>query len=303
MKSAWLRNELLNIPARERKGIIALVVLIFLLVLYDQYQRAAASEKTFDFSGRQREVETWLNSEKEKEYQKEQKQFQSKQENRFQKKDRTVRIDPFLFDINQVSADTLRMLGFPEVSVKSLLTFREKGWSINKVEDLKKTYGITPEFYAHIAPWVQTGKRMEHRVRDDNKFSLPTIDLNTADTALLESLPGIGIKLAKRIVQYRDRLGGFHSIDQLSEVYGMKPETIEKIRLRLIIETPHRMIPVNTCTLKELLVLPYLNYRIASGIINYRTQHGAFQSAEELLKTDLVDADLYSKIAPYISVQ
>lgn len=303
MKSSWVKNELLNIPARERKGIIALVVFILLLVLYDQYQRLSETEKEYNFSDRQKEVEIWLNSEKEKEFKAEQKHFKRKSEISFSKKDRTVRIDPFLFDINQVSSDTLRMLGFPEVSVKSLMTFREKGWKINKVEDLKKTYGITPEFYAFISPWVQIKKMDKPVFQPIISTQVQILDLNTADTIQLEALPGIGMKLAKRIVQYRDRLGGFHSIDQLFEIYGMKPETIEKIRSRLRIETPHRQIPVNTCTLKELMVLPYLSHRIASGIINYRTQHGAFQSKEELLKTDLVDADLYSKIAPYISVQ
>lgn len=303
MKSSWVKNELLNIPARERKGIIALVVLIVLLVLYDQYQRLVDSEKGFDFSGRQQEVEAWLNSEKEKENHNEQKQINRNRYNSFHKEDRNVRIDPFLFDVNRVDPDTLRLLGFPERAVKSLMSFRKKGWRINKVEDLKKTYGITPEFYAYISPWVQTGKTQEKFYPEIKKSNRPIIDLNTADTTLLESLPGIGMKLAKRIVQYRERLGGFHSVDQLAEVYGIKPETIEKIRPLLKIDAPPRIIALNSCTLKELLVLPYLNYRIANGIINYRAQHGPFQSTEDLMKTDLVDADLYSKIAPYLSVQ
>lgn len=105
-------------------------------------------------------------------------------------------------------------------------------------------------------------------------FSIP-IDLNLADTTLLKNLPGLGGVLSSRIVRFRDKLGGFHSLQQLKEVYHLPDSTIEKYP-QFDPRYTSQKININSDSI-HLLKHPYLSYKDALIVKNYRAQHGAFK--------------------------
>ena len=128
-----------------------------------------------------------------------------------------------------------------------------------------------------------------------------SFDLNEADTLDLQQLRGIGPTFARRIVRYRERLGGFYSIEQLKEVYGITPELVEQLSTQLTLDDIHlRQIDPNTATLDELKRHPYLDYYKAKAIVVYRQKGGRFQSADVLLKVSLLDKATLCKIKPYL---
>lgn len=130
------------------------------------------------------------------------------------------------------------------------------------------------------------------------------IDLNTADTTALKKLVGIGPAYANRIVNYREALGGFISLDQLQEVYGLKQETIDKILPNLIIsETEIVKIDINKATIDELKTHPYIDWKVANSIVQIRNNYGKFASIDGILKSDLIDDALFQKIKPYIQAK
>ncbi len=135
-------------------------------------------------------------------------------------------------------------------------------------------------------------------------FSL-TININTADTSQWKKLYGIGNVLSKRIVNFREKLGGFHSIEQLQEVYGLKPETFESIRPHLILDSNYviKKIDLNNSTVKKIAAHPYIDWDLANLIVAYRKQHNGFKTVYELRRTDLVNEKLYRKLAPYLTVK
>jgi competence protein ComEA len=127
-------------------------------------------------------------------------------------------------------------------------------------------------------------------------------DINSADTSAFIALPGIGSKLAARIVLFRDRLGGFYEVEQIREVYGLQDSVFQKISPLLKCNGNNvRKININDAEKEVLKGHPYIRWEIANALVAYRDQHGSFHSAEDLRKLENIDRDALKKIMPYIS--
>lgn len=127
------------------------------------------------------------------------------------------------------------------------------------------------------------------------------VDINTADTSRLQQLRGIGPVFASRIVRYRNSLGGFTSVDQLLEVYGMSYERFSDIAPHIVASPSNiRKISINDASLAQLRQHPYLDYHQALAIIDYRKNVGPIHNADDLLKINLIDLPTARKISPYI---
>ncbi len=129
-----------------------------------------------------------------------------------------------------------------------------------------------------------------------------TIDINRADSATFTRVHGIGPSFARRIVAYRKKLGGFHSKEQLKEVYGLDADKYREIADELSLEKPViKLIPINKVEFDELRRFPYLSYKQANAIIQYRVQHGNYASIDDMRDIALLNTEILRKIAPYIS--
>lgn len=127
------------------------------------------------------------------------------------------------------------------------------------------------------------------------------IDLNTADTITLQLLYGIGPAYARRIVRYRQLLGGFVDKHQLLEVYGFDQERYDRIASQLTIDTNSiKKIDLNTISIKQLMKHPYIDPYQARDIITFRNKGHRFTSVEDLRLIPTIDDSTYRKIAPYI---
>lgn len=129
------------------------------------------------------------------------------------------------------------------------------------------------------------------------------IDINRADSLHLLPLPGIGPVYAGRIIKYRNLLGGFVSVEQLEEVYGIPGETVELIKDHIHFDTSViRKIPLNDATFKELLKHPYLEYEDVKAIVNYREFEGTIQSFQELRDNFILQDSLMDRVLPYLGL-
>lgn len=127
------------------------------------------------------------------------------------------------------------------------------------------------------------------------------ININRADSAQLLPLPGIGPVFAGRIIKYRNLLGGFTSVDQLGEVYGMPPETIDLIRSQVFIDSSAiRKIPIDSASFGELLRHPYLEYEEVKSIVRYRDFKGDITSINELRTNQVLPDSTLNKIDGYL---
>ena len=126
-------------------------------------------------------------------------------------------------------------------------------------------------------------------------------DINTADTAQLIALKGIGSGRARQIVKFRDALGGFTNTEQFAEIFNIDSLSLSELQQYARIKTEVRKISVNTATAEELDRSPYLSRRQAEIIVRYREQHGAYANAEALKPIRILDARTIERIAPYLA--
>jgi competence protein ComEA len=224
----------------------------------------------------------------------------------------------FYFDPNTASASDWQKLGVREKTVKTIQNYLSKGGKFRKPEDIRKIYGLKPADADRLIPYVRISstqnqasetysKTTDHPENRNPAYKPPqdfkrSIEINAADTTALIALPGIGSKLAARIVNYREKLHGFYSVDQLGETYGLPDSTFQKIKPRLSVNTALiRKIPLNTAGLEELKT-PLIKYNVANAIIQYRQKNGPFTSLEDLKKIPLIDDYLYQKIVFYLHI-
>jgi competence ComEA-like helix-hairpin-helix protein len=132
--------------------------------------------------------------------------------------------------------------------------------------------------------------------------AMSPVDINTADTSAFIALPGIGSKLAARIVAFREKLGGFYDVRQVGEVYGLQDSVLQKLLPLLKCDDQLvKKIKINNAGKDELKTHPYIRWELADVLIAFRNAHGSFSSAEDLSKIDMIDDDMLNRIMPYIS--
>jgi competence ComEA-like helix-hairpin-helix protein len=127
------------------------------------------------------------------------------------------------------------------------------------------------------------------------------IDINTADSAAWVALNGIGPGFAKRIMAYREKLGGFYRVDQLKEVYGLDSLWVkENIALLKVGAGVYRFLAINQVEWKD-FKHPYLPYGQSKVVLAYRKQHGVLKDFEALEKIQLLDLVAWKRLKPYLS--
>ncbi len=284
---------------RERRGIFILILIIIFLIFLLNIPLFFPSENESSFSRFEKEIDEFSESVD---------SVPDLPENS-EKKGVGNYTEKFFFNPNHLPAKDWVKLGLTEKQAEAVKKFEEAGGSFSKKEDLKKIYVISQPFYNSVEPFI---KIPVDSVK--NKFpgigfvkhekKILEVDVNHADTSQFKKLKFIGSGFAKRIVKYRDALGGFATIDQLMEVYGMPPALFDSISMYLSIDTAGlRKININSCTMEELKNHPYINWNVANAIVAYRQKHGLYKNVFDIQKTDLVDDDLYRKIAPYLKIE
>lgn len=218
----------------------------------------------------------------------------------------------FYFDPNSLSPEGWARLGLREKTIGTIRNYLAKGGRFREPEDLSRIYGLFPDEYERIAPYIRISAVPDSFARKEsgkkeNTYTPPrytVIDINTADTAAFISLPGIGPALARRILLFREKLGGFCKLEQVAETYGLPDSTFQRIRPYLKLGgTEIRKIPLNSGSLDILKAHPYIRYQLARAITAYREQHGPYKSLEDLKQVALVSQDIWDKITPYLSLQ
>lgn len=229
----------------------------------------------------------------------------------------TAVVEPkrFRFDPNVASREDLINLGFSSAVADRLIRYREKGGSFRVKSDLLKTYGMDTTLYRELHEFIGLPEQIRSTYQTQRAKSWPEkkkriapvvqrFDINTADTSQLKKIRGIGDKLSLRIVKYRDKLGGFVSMDQVNEVFGLDSAVVHRIQDVAFIEPEFRpkQIDLNTSAEAEFASHPYLS-KVARSIVSYRFQHGAFTKVEDIRNVRSLDGDLVNKITPYLIIK
>lgn len=247
----------------------------------------------------------------------------------------------FYFDPNTLPASGWQQLGVSERTAATIGKYLARGGHFRAAADLGKIYGLAPALCAQLIPYVRIADKgnnrfsgryekqgnrysrhysdsfrdkdrpyREHDTHDSSftryrkKAPAAPIDINTADSITWQSLPGIGAGFARRIIAFRDRLGGFYAVEQVAECYGLPDSTFQKIQPFLQIGSSSlKKLDLNLTDEKSLAAHPYIRYKLARLIVQYRNSHAGFRAVSDLRSLPLVDEIIYRKIEHYIEIK
>ncbi len=206
------------------------------------------------------------------------------------------------FDPNYVKAADFYKMGFNKSFVSSWFRSKQSVGFITSFESFEQMNlpNVQKEL---IRPYIDLSRYNTIEKRENKKILRPqkvVVNINEADSVSLKELVGIGNKLSKRIVKYRERLGGFHSLDQLLEVYGITDEVLLKNEGFVSCEGDVELFNVNTIHLNDLKNHPYIDYNFAKKVIAYRDQHGSYHSIDDFKKIYGIDTATIMRIKPYL---
>ncbi|MEZ4896401.1 MAG: helix-hairpin-helix domain-containing protein [Saprospiraceae bacterium] len=149
---------------------------------------------------------------------------------------------------------------------------------------------------------IQEKKVFHVKPKSMNQRTIQPVDINTPEPLDWEALPGIGPFYAAKIMEYRDRLGGFHTVQQVAETWNLPDSTFRQIQPYLVSSPIYRPMDLNKAEVETLAKHPYLSWKDAKLIVRYREQHGRYAKIEELLNIHAFDTTFYQRIAPYFTV-
>ncbi len=208
-------------------------------------------------------------------------------------------LQPFHFNPNTISEEEWRQIGLTDRQIRNIMNYKDKGGKFYSKNDLGKLYTISEEDFAQLEPYIvlpdvsrgtsgktakkdQDGRTCEAS-KPVEKKAIPIVDLNTVDSATLVNLPQIGPYTASRIIEFRDKLGGFVDKEQLHAVKGMDEARFAVIQPYVIIgETEIQMIDVNRADFKTLVNHPYFSYEQVKRIFEQREKRGMIRNWEQL---------------------
>lgn len=213
-------------------------------------------------------------------------------------------LDPFNFNPNTISAQDFKKMGFTDKQTQSFMNYRSAGAKFYTKKDFKKLYFINDEIYELLSPYILMPDSIIASKQSKKIKEQIIVELNTVDSINLIKVPGIGGYRAKKILELRNKLGGFTDYDQLKMIYGFNDSLIETLKPYININ-PYiiKKININKANIKELARHPYIGYNLSISIYNYRQNHGNYNSIEDLKKLKLINDSIYNKILPYITVE
>lgn len=211
--------------------------------------------------------------------------------------------DFFSFDPNTADREDLHKLGFNRQVVINIIRYRDAGGSFRSPKDLRKIYGLDTVFFERIKPWI-TINNEDHQTlqmkRDDLVHITENRDINRSDFPDLAFIAGESI-ISRRILRYRDLLGGFHHMDQLKEVYEMSDSLFEVIEKNFYPDSSSIIkLSLGLSSYGEFLRHPYLEKEHVNLIMKYREFSAERSSLSEFLRLKILPDSVIALIMPYL---
>ena len=315
-------KEYLSFTKKERWGIVLLIILITILLFVPFVYQYFKKTITYDHSAFEKEIAKLKIQEADSNYKTYNKNFDDNNYNNYYEPSeknyyKKPKGELFYFDPNTASVADWVRLGVNEKTAETIQKYISKGGHFYKPEDIKKIWGLHKNDVERLLLFIKIENTKPEFVKNDqrdfqinppanNSYKKPSpqmVDINAADTTAFISLPGIGSKLAQRIITFRDKLGGFYSVDQIKETYGLPDSTFIKIKPKLTLTSVEvKKININTASLDEMKPHPYLRYNLANAIIQYRIAHGNFASVNDLKKIMIITEEIFNKVLPYLTI-
>lgn len=242
--------------------------------------------------------------------------------------EKAVKLQPF--DPNTADSTVLLGLGLQPWQVRSIYKYRAAGGVYTCPEDFARLYGLSLKKYKELRPYIHIGadyRPAAESVSRNNRSYTPassggnyanatsaanddrpavtsnkikpgqTMSLSASDTTALQRVPGIGPYFARKIVNYREQLGGYVSKEQLLEIQDFPESTLPYLELT---STSVRKLNINKASAEQLRKHPYITYAMAREVMNYRRMRGNISNINDLSLLPSFTKETIAKLRPYI---
>jgi competence protein ComEA len=216
------------------------------------------------------------------------------------------------FDPNEDDFDSLIKKGVPYKAAKNMYNFSQKGGVFRSKADVKKMYSVTDDVYRTLEPFIVLNSTaslpnhtpsLAYAKNGGDKIKKQSISINTATQEELETLKGIGPSYAAKILRYRSFYGGFFNPQQLYEIKGLDSALVISLLPQLFFDLDAiDRLKVNKATVDELAKHPYINYKEANAIVNFREQHGSFNQISEIKELHIFKGKNINRLIPYLDL-
>lgn len=224
------------------------------------------------------------------------------------KRDYIPKIYPF--NPNFITDFKGQKLGMSVAEIDRLLAFRKTNKYVNTPEDFQKVTKISDSLLNTMVPyfkfpdWVTNKKEFKSKYKsfENKKEKIVILDINQATKEDLIKVYGIGPALSDRILKLKDLLGGFVSMEQMNDVWGLSPEVIENLNKNFKVSVLPKVnkVDINNASIKELMLFPYFKYALAKAIVTYRSMNGDFKNNTDLTKINGFPNEKLNVISLYL---
>jgi len=295
---------------RQERGVLVLAIIIVILMVINHYtpQWSMRSPESLQ------ENQVFIEELKLKSYE-ELKRKNAKKAAEFKNENVNIVLNiNKVFDPNTITMEELIKIGLPKYVAHNVNKYRLKGGRFNKSSDIEKIYGLNHHLSEQLIPWIRIPKPKRERKaiiahnldnKEDAKIESPRkllrLGINSSDSMTLLKVKGIGPYYAGAIVDYRNRLGGYHQLEQLMELYQMDSLKFSVISRELYLDSlPLKKIAINTADFKTILSHPYINYETTKYLVNKRKKLGKYAALYQLKDEKYISTTQWNKILPYI---
>ncbi|WP_233266072.1 ComEA family DNA-binding protein [Myroides fluvii] len=222
------------------------------------------------------------------------------------------------FNPNYITDYKGYILELTPVEIDRILVYRSENQYINSAQEFQQLTGVSNRWMEKYERYFIFGNRYKKKTatatsrsstvgnQSQTRVSAKDVrDINVATATELQEIHGIGPVLSKRILDDRDRWGGYVHMDQVKFVYGLSQQVVESILLQFAVLTPSAKTPIdlNNSTINDLKNIPYLNYYLAREIVKYRSLHGDFVNKEQLKEIEKIPLDKIDIISLYLEIR
>lgn len=214
------------------------------------------------------------------------------------------------FNPQTVKINDLKQMGVNDFIAGNIVKYREAGGKFVEAEDLRKIYGVDETLFKRLKPYIVIPVEPKDLISETTdsissektlaKKATIIIEINSAKFRDFMLLEGMDARLAGRIIKYRELTGGFYSLDQLKEVYGMRDSVVNMLAQHIVIDQSQiRKYHLNSVTFKELLQHPYLSKPQVQNIFSLKNYYGDSLSFVHIEKNRILDDSTMARIRPY----
>ncbi|MDR2424799.1 MAG: helix-hairpin-helix domain-containing protein [Prevotellaceae bacterium] len=302
-------RDLFAFSSSDRLGTTALIVILFAVIVTPQFFPENNEFMADETEHLKKELDVFLAEMK--------------------KMDKQQNDSLFVFDPNTIDSASLVLLGFSPAQARSIIKYRKSGGKFYNREGFGRSYAVSEAMFERLYQYIdiknedrrkfaESGGKFKPKEKETEQKKFETkpagtvekqfpektllmVELNTADTAMLQKLKGIGSYYAQRIVEYRNKLGGFYAPEQLMEIKGVDTARFELFSKQITVDISQiKRIKINEIAEADLAKHPYIRNYLAKSIAKYRKFKIKITSSDELLTEKILTEEQLKKIIPYI---